>query len=138
MKIILDNNILFSLINPASVNSYLFSSINAEFFAPEFIQQEFKKYMKECLKKSGLSKQEFEIRKKEIFSKITFKQFREYKKFLKKVIAVLEDKEDSPYLALALSLKAIIWSNDSHLKRQNLTEVLTTSEILDRLLKNEI
>ena len=55
MKLILDNNSLFSIMNPKSVSAYLFSSIKAEFFAPEFIKHELEKYKSECLIKSKIS-----------------------------------------------------------------------------------
>lgn len=65
MELVLDNNIFFSLMNPKSVNSYLFSIVNDEFFAPEFIRLELKKYKEECMSKSELSEHEFGIRQKE-------------------------------------------------------------------------
>jgi len=34
MKVIIDNNILFSLMNPNSFTSYLFSAVKAEFSCP--------------------------------------------------------------------------------------------------------
>jgi len=40
MKLVLDNNSLFSIMNPNSVSAYLFLSIKAEFFAPELIKSE--------------------------------------------------------------------------------------------------
>ena len=49
MKLVLDNNIFFSLMNPDSIASYLFFSLRAEFFAPEFINLEFDKYKEDCL-----------------------------------------------------------------------------------------
>src|SRR3989344_2273779 len=44
MKLVLDNNSLFSIMNPNSVSAYLFLSIKAEFFAPELIKSEFDEY----------------------------------------------------------------------------------------------
>jgi len=32
---------------------------------------------------------------------------------------------------LALSIKAVIWSNDNHLKEQSLTPVFTTKELVE-------
>lgn len=138
MKLVLDNNIFFSLMNPKSVNSYLFSSIKSKFVAPDFIKLELEKYKEECLIKSGLSKQEFEIRQKEIESEIEFTELSEYKRFLKESIKTLSDPKDSPYLALALLINSSIWSNDSHLKEQSLVEVFTTSELIKLFLKGLI
>ncbi|MBA3064549.1 hypothetical protein FP803_03875 [Candidatus Woesearchaeota archaeon] len=138
MKLILDNNILFSLMKPDSVNSYLFSILKVEFCAPEYIKSEFEKYKSDCLFKSQLSEHEFKIRQTELEGDIKFFKLSEYKSFLKKAIGSLSDPDDSPYIALALSINASIWSNDSHLKQQSLVKVFTTAELIEKLLKNEL
>lgn len=134
----LDSNIFFSLINPMSVNSYLFSSIGAEFSAPEFIKSEFEKHKSECLFKSKLSEHEFEIRQKEVEESIKFIKASEYEGFLEKAAALLIDPDDADILASALYTGASIWSNDLHLKKQPLVKVYTTEELADNLLKGEI
>jgi len=72
MKIVLDNNIFFSLMNPKSIASYIFFFLDVEFFVPEYIKFEFIKYRELCLSKSRLSEQEFELRKEEVEEKIKF------------------------------------------------------------------
>jgi len=138
MRLIIDNNILFSIMNPLSVSAYLFSSIRAKFFAPEFLKIELDKYKSECLVKSKLSEQQFEIRRTEVESSITFFELDEYEAYLDKAIESLEDPKDSPYLALALELNISIWSNDPHLKQQSSVKVFTTQELIEKLLKDEI
>jgi len=135
MDIVVDNNILFSLMKPDSTNSRLFFSMQVRYFAPEFIKKEFKKYEKECQRKSGLSEQEFNKRKKEIFNKITFIQFLEYKSMIKGAEEIMKniDVDDSPYVALALKLNAPIWSNDFLLKKQNKVKILSTEDIIKLL-----
>ena len=138
MEIVLDNNILFSLMKPNSINSYLFFSLNVKFIAPEFIKSEFNKYKEECLFKSGLSEHEFEIRQEEVKESIEFFKESEYDELLIKAIRNLPDPKDSPYLALALRLNSSIWSNDKHFKQQSLVKVFTTAELINNLLKNKI
>src|SRR3989344_3461506 len=104
MKLVLDNNIFFSLMRPFSTTSYIFFSFDAEFFAPEYVKLEFIKYKKLCLLKSRLSEHEFKLRQEEIEEKIKFMKLLEYKGFLKKAKEVLLDLKDSPYLALSLKL----------------------------------
>ena len=91
------------------------------------------KYKESCVSKSGLSKHEFEIRQTEVERNIEFSEESEYDEFLDKAIKNLPDPKDAPYLALALSLNASIWSNDSHLKEQSLVKVLSTSELVKLL-----
>lgn len=135
MILVLDNNSLFSIINPKSVSAYLFSSIRAEFIAPEFIKTEFEKYKELILFKSKLSEHEFEIRQKEIEESIEFFDEFTYEEFLVKAINNLSDPKDSPYLALALSTNSAIWSSDPHLKEQSLVPVLTTSDLVKLFLR---
>ena len=138
MNLVIDNNIFFSIMNPGSAASYLFSSLRAEFSTTEYAKSELKKYKVDCISKSGLSEHEFEIRLSEAESSIKFLKSLEYEPFLMEAISSLpEDPKDSPYLALALALKAPIWSNDPHLKQQSLVEVYTTGELVDKLLNGE-
>ena len=138
MMLVLDNNIFFSLMNPGSINSYVFSSLRSEFFAPLFLKSELNKHKSECLLKSKLSEHEFEIRQAEVEEKIKFCRLSEYKDFLKEARRALPDQKDSPYIALALSLNAPVWSNDPHLKQQSLIEVYSTEELIRKLLSGSL
>lgn len=138
MRLVLDNNILFTLIKPDSVSSYLFASVNCEFIAPDFIKEELDKYKKECMSKSKLSEHEFEIRKRNIEKSIRFFEESEYENFLVKAVNNLGDPKDSPYLALALATESKIWSNDQHLKHQSLVKVFKTKDMIKLFFKSFI
>jgi len=127
MKILIDNNILFSLMKPNSTNSTLFSIMKFDFYAPLFIMNEFTKHSEECFKKSELGRDSFELRKKEII----FVKFKDYEEFFKEALKICPDKDDAPYFALALKLNCPIWSNDSLLKKQDKINVLSTEEIIE-------
>ena len=131
MKLILDNNILFSLMKPDSTNSQLFNLMNCEFIAPKFILKEFRKYREECVKKSGLTTERFLLREKEINSKIEFIEFKEFKKFLEEAIKISPDEDDAPYFALALKMNIPLWSNDAELKQQDKIQVLSTRDLIE-------
>ena len=138
MKLVLDNNSLFSIMNPMSVSAYLFSSIRDEFIAPEFVKSEFEKYKEIILSKSKLSEHEFKIRQKEIEESIEFFEESKYEELLTKANKNLSDHKDSPYLALALLTNSAIWSNDPHLKEQSIVPVFTTEDLLKMFLDNKI
>ena len=139
MRLVLDNNVLFSVMNPGSAASYLFSLLRSDFFAPEFIKSEFNKYNEDCLSKSGLSEHEFEMRLQEVEKSVKFIESSEYDSQMDKAIESLrDDPKDSPYVALALSINSAIWSNDPHLKQQSLAEVFTTKELIDKLLDGDL
>ena len=133
MKIVIDNNILFSLMKPDSTNSQLFRLLNFEFISPVFALHEFKKYEDECLKKSGLSKQEFIKRKDIVTNNIKFVKLEEYKSFLEEACAFSPDEDDSPYFVLCLKESCFLWSNDDKLKNQNKIKVLSTKDIIHLL-----
>src|SRR3989338_5490849 len=139
MGLVLDNNVLFSIMNPKSAAAYLFSLLRADFFAPDFIKSEFNKYNKDCLSKSRLSEHEFEMRLQESEKFVKFIKSFEYDSQLDKAIESLpDDPKDSPYVALALSINAAVWSNDPHLKQQSLVKVCTTAELIGKMLNEEI
>lgn len=62
--------------------------------------------------------------------KIEFFKLSAYEDFLEKSAESLSDIKDTPYLALALSKKSAIWSNDIHLKQQSLIKIFTTEELI--------
>ena len=133
MKLIVDNNILFSLMKLDSTSSRIFSVLNCEFIAPSFVLHEFRNHEEECLKKSGLTKKKFEIRKKDIINKIKFIDFKDYSEFIKGAVSGLQDEDDAPYIALASKLKIPIWSNDKLLKVQDKVTILSTEDIINIL-----
>jgi len=130
MGIIIDNNILFSLMKPDSTNSSLFDSINLEFFAPIFVIKEFRKYREECMRKSGLSEKDFKKREEYIFDKIELIEFEEYENQLERAEKICPDPDDVSYFALALKLDLPIWSNDTLLKNQNRVKILSTGDMI--------
>jgi predicted nucleic acid-binding protein len=134
---ILDSNVFFSLMKPASAASKVFELRHSSFRAPEFLKSELDEHEAECLQKSGLSRAEFDARRTWVESKITFVSVLEYKKFLKKAAKEVQDIDDVPYVALALSTGDSIWSNDAHLRKQVLVKVYSTKEIVDSAEKEK-
>lgn len=130
---IINNNIMFSLMKPGSSASKIFELRPFKFVAPEFIRSELDEHEEECMKKSGLTKQEFEVRRVDVEAKIKFVSVETYKKFLKRAVKAIDDPDDAPYVALALALGAPIWSNDPDLKKQPLVDIFTTKELIEIL-----
>lgn len=124
--------------NPMSGAAYVFSSIKADFSAPDFIKSEFAEHKSRCLSYSKLSEHEFEIRQAELEKGIKFFKLSEYRDFLDISANALPDPDDADFLALAVSINATIWSNDPHLKQQSLVKVLTTKELVEKLLTGEL
>ena len=136
MRLVVDANILFSIMKPDSTVSYLFAQSQLELFAPEYLKQELARHKSECISKAGLSSHEFEMRLAEIEERVSFFGPPKYKRFLAKSVHALPDPEDSPYLALALALKAGIWTSDPHLRKQSLAKVYSTEDLVRELFKD--
>ncbi len=128
MELIIDNNILFSLMRPNSITSQIMQIFNLKLYAPLFILKEFEEHEEEIFRKSRLSKEEFEFRKEVIKEKIKFIRLDVYKDLVKTI--KIKDQDDIPYMALALKLKIPLWSNDKELKLQDKIKVLNTQEII--------
>lgn len=130
----IDANILFAALIKKSTTADLLAIEDFKLYAPEFLFDEFKKYEQVLLKKTNRSSKDF----KEFFSflkrKIKTIPQEQIIPFLKKAENLSPDPKDTVYLALALALKANIWSNDKHLKeRQTQVPILTTAEIKKKL-----
>ncbi|MEK6873374.1 MAG: PIN domain-containing protein, partial [Nanoarchaeota archaeon] len=115
MKLVIDNNIVFSIMKPDSASSFLFYKLleqGYEFFAPLDLVEEFDNHEDECFTKSKISIDNFKLRKKEVFSKINLIELSYYKEEIHKIINSLSDKDDVSYMALALKFSCPLWSND--------------------------
>ncbi len=129
MKLIVDANILFSLINPQSFTSRLIENRELELFSPEYALDELSKHKGEIISKTKISSfKEAIIRLKKV---VTFIKIEDFSNNLSQVQHLIRDEKDIIYLALAKHLNLPIWSNDTDLKEQSVVPVFTTSEIIE-------
>lgn len=142
MKFVVDSNILFTFFWKNSTLKEILLKEEAELFSPEFALEEINKYSSEIIKKSGLTKNEFEKKKKELIEQAGFISLNEYSDFFQnaKLLAkTFSEKEkieflkDIDFFALALKLGFSIWTNDKLFKKQLRISVFTTREIIELL-----
>jgi predicted nucleic acid-binding protein len=134
MRIILDSNIILSALIKSGKTRTILTTPTNEFYTIEFAIQEIRKYKTLVLKKSGLTKEEFEIMLSLIMDNIQIiekqlikSKINEAKKLMEKI-----DPKDVPILACALAIPNDgLWSNDKHLKKQPKAKVYNTKEIID-------
>lgn len=130
MDLVIDANILFSiLIRKGKTEEILFSE-DLHIFAPEFLFEEFNKYTDLVMEKTGRSKQEFEGLVRIIKKRIKTIPNEETEKYIEKAKKISPDKNDADYFALALKLKCPIWSNDKELKKQEKVTVYSTEDLI--------
>lgn len=135
MKLILDFNILFSILKPNSAASAIFSRPDIELVAPEEIADEFEKWTTECKKKSGLPEAAFNERVQFVSSQILLVGADAYSKYFGEAFSLISDEGDVPYMALGLATGLSIWSNDKGLAKQDKVKVYTTAELIEFLDK---
>ena len=132
MNLIVDSNIIFTFFWKSGLARELFYKFNI--FSPEFALIELKKYEKEIIEKSSISKEEFTYLKNELCNLITFVPLEEYSSFLQKAKDICSDFKDIDFFALALKLNYPIWSNDVVFKKQNNILIFNSKEIIELLL----
>jgi len=135
MEIVLDTNILISSLLRNGLTRDIISVSPFKMYTVVYANLEIEKHQDELLSKSKLDEKSFDYLKDFIFSKISFIPLEDLAPFKDRAIEVMSeiDIDDSPFLALAMSLNCPIWSNDGHFKRQDVVKAFTTRELMNLL-----
>jgi len=135
MDLVLDANILFSILIRKGKNEDLLFHEDLHIFAPEFLFEEFSKYKDLILKKTNKNEEEFEKLVTILKKKIKIVSNEEIDEYLNQAKRICPDLNDIDYFALALKLKCSIWSNDKELKeKQNIIRVYSTKDLIKMFL----
>lgn len=132
MQLIVDANILIAAFLKSATTRELLFDEEIELFAPEYFAMEVSqtikkdKILRQCIR---LTKEETEELLNFLLEPIKIIPEEEYNSFIEDAKQEIP-ADDAPYLALSLALKIPIWSNDSAFKKQSLTTVYTTSELV--------
>ena len=135
MLLVLDANILFSILIRMSRTLELLLNSKLEIVSPDFILDEFIKHKDEISNKSGLDYSQLLTSIVLLGEKISFVAVEEYKTFLPRAVEISPDKDDVDYFVLALKLNCAIWSNDKNLKDQDKIKIYSTQELVELLKK---
>jgi len=135
MEIVLDTNILISSLLRNGLTRDIISLSPFKMYTVVYAKFEIEKHKDELLSKSKLDEKSFDYLKEFIFGKINFIPLEDLAPFKDRAIEVMYeiDINDSPFLALAMSLNCPIWSNDRHFKRQDAVNAYTTRELMNLL-----
>ncbi len=133
MKVVIDTNILISALLKDSLTRKLLIEPSFDFYYPEIALEEVQKYKLLIIKKTGMTDNEYCSLLKLLFqniillsNKVLFDRLEEAKEIMQKI-----DPDDVIFVAGALSLKGIIWSNDKHFQQQKKVRTLTTTRIME-------
>ena len=144
MKIIVDTNIVFSaLLNIDSriAQVLLLEDKNLHFFSCDFLKFEIAKHKNKILKITKYSETQFSELEYLVTKNIHFQNHHLINpKILSKAEELIKDIDidDAPFLALAISLKAQLWTGDKKLvkglQNKGFNSIISTEEILGNSL----
>jgi predicted nucleic acid-binding protein len=130
MELIIDANILFSVLIKKGKTEELILNQDLELYAPEYLFEEFLKYKDLILAKTYRNERDFNEIITILMKKITTIPVE--KTYLLKAKHIIMDINDIEYVALALQRKCAVWSNDKALARQDVVKVYSTTELLSK------
>jgi len=130
MDLVIDANILFSVLIKKGKTEEIIFEEDLHLFAPEFIFEEFSKYEGLIRDKTERNKGEFERLMDILKKKIKTTSNEETQPYIKKAKEMSPDKNDADYIALALKLRCPLWSNDKELKKQKEVLVYSTEDLV--------
>lgn len=130
--IVIDTNIFISALIKDNLTRMILTNLKINFLFPEFEFREISKYKNLILKKTGLSEEEFYIlflRLLKYVRVIPEDVILKYKRAADKIIGHIH-KEDTVFVATALSFKCPIWSDDKHFQKQKIIKIFKTKDIM--------
>jgi predicted nucleic acid-binding protein len=132
MNIVIDSNILFSALIKDSETRKMILNYDGFFLFPSYILIEMEHHKDELLKKSKISKSDFDKLLHLLMRKVMVVPSDVMKPYKTDAIKIVTDIDinDAIFIACALAYKnSILWSNDKKLKTQHVVKVLNTQEI---------
>jgi putative PIN family toxin of toxin-antitoxin system len=134
MKLVIDTNIIISGLLKQSITRKILLSEFFEFYLPEIVMKEVKKYSPYIMEKSDLSQDQLKNLLSIFLENITLVPMNKYKDKMNEAMEIMAkiDEKDSQFIALALAIKNDgIWSNDRHFEKQDKIQVFNTSDIIN-------
>jgi predicted nucleic acid-binding protein len=130
MELIVDANILVSLLLNSSIKFSIIKDMAISLIVPEYVWIEIEEHRDEFIRKTSFSDKEY--LEAIFFLKsicITFYDY-EYIDKISSAKKICPDPDDVVYFALALKLIIPIWSDDKKLKNQDTVKVYSTEDLL--------
>ncbi|MFB6100900.1 MAG: PIN domain-containing protein [Candidatus Nanohalobium sp.] len=140
MAIVVDTNVLLSAAIADSKTRELVVNMDERLVAPEAIYREIESYRGLIAEKSGLEDEEVEELLDRLFKYIEILHEDEIDGHVEEAKQELAevDEDDVIFLAAALAIDGVIWSDDSDLQEQEVSEVYTTGEVIQEFYTDQI
>lgn len=140
MQLVVDANILLAAFLKDAITRELLLDSRLDLTAPEHLLSETLRHLRTSVsirKRIRLPFQKIEALFLLLTQRIRVFPETSYQSIMAKALALAPHRQDAPYLALALILKAAVWSNDKGMKEQITVTVYSTSELLAVLRKTD-
>ncbi len=138
MLLVIDTNIVVSSIIKDSVTREILLSADILFVVPEWVHTEISEHRELIARKAGIDQAELDQFTEEIFQVVQTIPFSKYRSYIDKGLNIIGDvdKDDAPFIALALSLDADgIWTNDKDFEKQDAVKVWKTKDLVEKFVK---
>jgi predicted nucleic acid-binding protein len=136
MNIVLDANILFSALIKDSTTRRMILEYDGPFLFPAYIFEELEKHKTELIRKSCLTKDEFNQLLSMLLKKVSVVPNEVLYPFRKEAYEAVKDIDPDDVLFVACVLaypNSVLWSDDKKLKKLMQITVFNTKEILNLL-----
>ncbi len=138
MLLVIDTNIVVSSIIKDSVTREILLSADIIFVVPEWVHTEISKHRELIARKAGIDQDELDQFTEELFQILQTIPFSKYESHIDKGLDIIGDvdKDDAPFIALALALNADgIWTNDKDFEKQDAVKVWKTKDLAEKFVK---
>jgi len=136
MKLVVDTNRLIAALVRNSYSRRILFSNSFDLHTLAVTRRDIAKYEEELLRKSALTKPQFEDVLDSLFGQVHIVDDSAVQPFMPQAREAMDsvDSDDAPFLAAALTIKAAgIWTHDPHFDAQALVRVFHTRDLTSLL-----
>jgi len=142
LRVVVDTNIAFSaILNTSSlIGDLLFNSENQfSFYSPEFVEVELSKHSSKLQKTTSMNDEQLRVAVRQVFNNIYLISDEvispDHWKAAYQLTSSIDEK-DTPFIALTLSMNAVLWTGDKKLiaglRKKGFNDILNTQELLQK------
>tara|TARA_Y100000310_G_C20509170_1_gene727950 strand:+ start:373 stop:774 length:402 start_codon:yes stop_codon:yes gene_type:complete len=130
MKLVIDTNVIISMLIRPGKSLDLFFNDGLEIYAPKLLLEELENNMVTIVEKSLVSVGDIERLLEILKDRIKFVDEKKFLKYREEAIKLCPHEKDVVYFALALYLKCAIWSQEKGFKNQDKIKVYDIQELI--------
>lgn len=136
MELVVDTDVIFSALIAGGKTREIIIAEDLRLYVPEFFFDEFQNNLGEIEEKADIEGHELELLLHLLFEQMHVIPRVDFEDRIEDAIDLIADvdPDDVPFLALAQSLDADVWSDDEDFQKQDVVAVWRTHELVQHLL----